>query len=276
MGKKLKRRIAVIFISAGVAVAVILLLDGLLSTTAKRVSAGAEQHIITKAVDFLKGYGYECGSGPAEVFDYTVPTEFDSVMTIYNDLQKSQGFDLEKYKGKTVKRFSFKIENYPDVAEDVFADILFSDGEIIGGDIPRFSVIADLVPAARQIRPRDAERRVLVSESHQFGVFVRACPDVDVFFAVDDRSAIACVRVFRLFQIHIHAVHIARFALVLDLMPLRIHIRCKDLDDRPLLKSSDAAAVRGSALSECNAVRVDHARLIGGRMAYGERQLGQH
>lgn len=56
-------------------------------------------------------------------------------MTIYNDLQKSQGFDLEKHKGKTVKRFSFKIENYPDVAEDVFADILFSDGEIIGGDI---------------------------------------------------------------------------------------------------------------------------------------------
>lgn len=135
MGKRLKRRIAVIFISAGVAVAVILLLDGLLSTTAKRVSAGAEQHIITKAVDFLKGYGYECGREPAEVFDYTVPTEFDSVMTIYNDLQKSQGFDLEKYKGKTVKRFSFKIENYPDVAEDVFADILFSNGEIIGGDI---------------------------------------------------------------------------------------------------------------------------------------------
>ncbi len=135
MGKRLKRRIAVIFISAGVAVAIILLLDGLLSTTAKRVSACAEQYTIARMVEFLKKYGYECGSGPDEICEYTVPAEFDNVMTIYNDLQKSQGFDLEKYKGKTVKRFSFKIENYPDVAEDVFADILFFDREIIGGDI---------------------------------------------------------------------------------------------------------------------------------------------
>ena len=135
MGKRLKKRIAVIFISAGVAVAVILLLDGLLSSTAKRVSACAEQHTVTRMVDFLKGYGYECDEAPDEVCDQTLPTEFDRVMTIYNDLQKSQGFDLEKYKGKTVKRFSFKIKNYPDTDEEVFADILFFDGEIIGGDV---------------------------------------------------------------------------------------------------------------------------------------------
>ena len=135
MGKNLKRRIAVIFIGAGVAAAVILLLDGLLSSTAKRVSAQSEQHIITKMAEFLKGYGYECEEMPDEVCDYTIPTEFDGVMTIYNDLQKSQGFDLEKYKGKAVRRFSFKIKNYPDTDEEVFANLLFLDGEIIGGDV---------------------------------------------------------------------------------------------------------------------------------------------
>ena len=53
----------------------------------------------------------------------------------YNDLQKSQGFDLEEYAGKTVERYTFRLNNYPEVKSEVFANVLVFNGKIIGGDI---------------------------------------------------------------------------------------------------------------------------------------------
>jgi len=50
-------------------------------------------------------------------------------------LQKSQGYDLSSYAGKTVMRYVYKINNFPGATEPVYATILMYKNKIIGGDI---------------------------------------------------------------------------------------------------------------------------------------------
>ena len=68
-----------------------------------------------------------------------IPAEPSDVFTRYNALQKSQGYDLEQYAGKTVMRYVYKVNNYPDATDPVYATILVYKGKIIGGDITNTS-----------------------------------------------------------------------------------------------------------------------------------------
>ena len=52
-----------------------------------------------------------------------------------NELQKSQGFDLTDYAGKSVTIYNYKVLNYPENSEYVYATLIVLDGVIIGGDI---------------------------------------------------------------------------------------------------------------------------------------------
>ena len=65
--------------------------------------------------------------------------KFDAVTQKYNDLQKSQGFNLEKYKNKTVKRYTYTVSGLPDnmsLPEDgVLLTLLVYKDKIIGGDL---------------------------------------------------------------------------------------------------------------------------------------------
>lgn len=85
---------------------------------------------------FLKQFGWEVRPEPEEVAEITIPCEFDQVYQKYNDLQKEQGFDLFKYRGKRVKRWTYVVTNYPG-AEGVLvrANLLIYRNRIIGGDI---------------------------------------------------------------------------------------------------------------------------------------------
>ena len=86
-------------------------------------------------VQFLTSYGWEVVSSPAETGQVRIPAESSEVFSRYNDLQKSQGYDLTQYQGKTVMRYVYKIKNYPGATEPVYATLLISNNHIIGGDI---------------------------------------------------------------------------------------------------------------------------------------------
>ena len=64
-----------------------------------------------------------------------IPQEPSDVFNRYNDLQKSAGYDLQPYTGKTAMRYVYKITNYPGTTDPVYATLLVLNGEIIGGDI---------------------------------------------------------------------------------------------------------------------------------------------
>ena len=64
-----------------------------------------------------------------------IPTEQTPVYSRYNDLQKSQGYDLTEYAGKTVMRYVYEVNNFPDAQQPVYATLLVYKNRIIGGDI---------------------------------------------------------------------------------------------------------------------------------------------
>ena len=52
-----------------------------------------------------------------------------------NELQKSAGYDLSQYAGKTVMRYVYKVNNFPGATEPVYATLLVYKNQVIGGDI---------------------------------------------------------------------------------------------------------------------------------------------
>ena len=86
-------------------------------------------------IQFLASFGWEVVSSPTETNQVRIPAEASEVFDRYNTLQKTMGYDLTPYQGKTVMRYVYKIKNYPGATEPVYATILISSNQVIGGDI---------------------------------------------------------------------------------------------------------------------------------------------
>ncbi len=129
----------------GIAVIALVALLILMPTT-KEVSAGAIledngtinfEKIKTNEnrLEFLSQFGWDAGKEAVEEVEVRIPTDFDKVMNSYNEVQKAQGLDLAKYKGKTATRYTYQINNYPDYEGTVYANIIVYKNRVIGGDI---------------------------------------------------------------------------------------------------------------------------------------------
>lgn len=128
-----KKKIAMILGAIAAVIAVIVLLfsgRGSVSTIGSNTVNSNDDR-----VQFLSGFGWEVVSSPAETSQVRIPAESSEVFDRYNTLQKSMGYDLSAYQGKTVMRYVYKIKNYPGATEPVYATILISSNQVIGGDI---------------------------------------------------------------------------------------------------------------------------------------------
>lgn len=126
-----KKTLTLVGILAGLIVAVILLFGGSNSaeTSAPTVSGNDAR------VQFLKDLGWDAAASPVEANQVKIPDQTTEVFDRYNALQKSQGYDLTQYAGKSVMRFVYKINNYPGATEPVYATLLVYKNRIIGGDV---------------------------------------------------------------------------------------------------------------------------------------------
>ena len=86
-------------------------------------------------VAFLQGFGWQVTTSPTESGQVRIPKVPTEVYDRYNALQKSQGYDLSQYAGKTVMRYVYRITNYPGATEPVYATLLIYKDQIIGGDV---------------------------------------------------------------------------------------------------------------------------------------------
>ena len=86
-------------------------------------------------VAYLESLGWEVDPEPVESQEVRIPEELPEVLVRYNELQKSQGFDLTEYAGKTVERYVYEVTNYPDTTDSYFATILVWKDAVIGGDV---------------------------------------------------------------------------------------------------------------------------------------------
>lgn len=139
-GDKLKKLIPIVFAVIAVFVAVFIFV----SHGNKNVTSSTKNGISLKAGDseeriaFLSQFGWEVSNDPLEVSEIIIPYEFDETYEKYNELQSQQNFDLSKYKGVRVKRWTYEILNYPGYENFdglIRANILVYDGKVIGGDV---------------------------------------------------------------------------------------------------------------------------------------------
>ena len=86
-------------------------------------------------VAYLESWGWLVSEEPASVEEILIPETLDGSYQEYLDLQKSQGFDLTAYAGKTVKRYTYAVHNYPGLQENIWASLLMDKKTVIGGEI---------------------------------------------------------------------------------------------------------------------------------------------
>ena len=84
---------------------------------------------------FIAQFGWQVENEPLEAVEVSVPETFDNVYLGYNEMQKEQGLNLSKYKGKTVTRYTYKVMNYPDYDGTVYLSLLVYKNKVVGGDV---------------------------------------------------------------------------------------------------------------------------------------------
>ena len=92
---------------------------------------------IAECLSFLAANGWKTEDAPCEIAEVRIPERFDAVYGVYNELQRSQGFDLAPYRGKYAQKFVFRLTEYPGAkdADGIRATLFVCGGKIIGGDI---------------------------------------------------------------------------------------------------------------------------------------------
>ena len=127
-----KKKIIMILAAVVVVIAGLFLLLGGNDST-PTVSTGVANNDARLA--FLKSFGWEVTTSPVESGQVRIPAAGNEVFDRYNQLQKSQGYDLSAYGGKTVMRYVYQINNYPGATAPVYATLLVYKNQVIGGDV---------------------------------------------------------------------------------------------------------------------------------------------
>ena len=99
------------------------------STAPKKVKTNEDR------IAYLESYGWQVEAEPMAVEELLIPEEFDETYEEYLALQQSQGFDLNEYRGKRVKRYTYEITNYPTGETGVQAALLIYKNRVIGGEV---------------------------------------------------------------------------------------------------------------------------------------------
>ena len=86
-------------------------------------------------IAFLSQFGYTVETEAIEETEVVIPKEFDKVFAAYNELQKAEGLDLGRYKGKKLMRYTYRVTNYPGYDKEVYASLLVYKNKVVGGDV---------------------------------------------------------------------------------------------------------------------------------------------
>ena len=125
----LKKILLILGAAAAVILAMILVLGGNSHPAQAPVSGNQAR------VQFLQELGWQVSQEPSQAGQVKIPRETSQIYERYNNLQKSQGYDLSQYAGKKVMRYVYPVSNYPGATAPVYATLLVLEDRIIGGDI---------------------------------------------------------------------------------------------------------------------------------------------
>lgn len=86
-------------------------------------------------IDYLSAYGWQVSEEPVATQELLIPEEMGDSYTEYLSLQNGQGFDLQKYAGKRVKRYTYEVLNYPTGETGVQVNLLLCKNTVVGGEV---------------------------------------------------------------------------------------------------------------------------------------------
>ena len=84
---------------------------------------------------YLQEWGWQVSPQATLVEELELPKEFGPEYSQYLELQTGQGFDLAKYAGKRVRRYTYEVENYPTGEDGVIAHLLVCKNRVVGGEV---------------------------------------------------------------------------------------------------------------------------------------------
>lgn len=82
---------------------------------------------------FLEEMGYQTEKRAYLEERVVLPEEFDAYYQEYEALQKKQGFSLEAYRGKRVKKYTYRIIGQAE--DNLYANLFFYKNRLIGADL---------------------------------------------------------------------------------------------------------------------------------------------
>ncbi len=85
-------------------------------------------------IAFIESFGLKVKETPVTEESYTMPDDFDRIISGYNEIQKAQGLDLTKYKNKRVTHYAYEVTNY-DYDGTVYVNLCVYKNRIVACDI---------------------------------------------------------------------------------------------------------------------------------------------
>lgn len=86
-------------------------------------------------VAYLLDWGWQVSPQAVLVEELELPKELGPEYSQYLELQSGQGFDLTKYAGKRVRRYTYEVLNHPTGETGVVAHLLICKNRVIAGEI---------------------------------------------------------------------------------------------------------------------------------------------
>ena len=128
-----KKTAVCILVAAAVLLALIVILAARGGEDSGTVS-GSSLNSCEDRVAYLSQLGWTVDPASETEQDIVIPKTFSQVYEKYNELQKSQGFNLSEYCGLDAKIYSYTVTNHPS-GEAATAQLILLSGQVIGGDI---------------------------------------------------------------------------------------------------------------------------------------------
>ena len=86
-------------------------------------------------VEYLTQLGWQTDSQPMETLDLQLPQELAETWGEYAAMQTAQGMPFADYAGQPVRRYTYRVTNYPGMEKGVQANLYLCGDVLIGGDI---------------------------------------------------------------------------------------------------------------------------------------------
>ncbi len=97
---------------------------------------GTDAEVNERNLELLYNHGWEVAEKPEEISRLSIPHEFDGVFSVYQELEKKAGFNLESHKGKPATRYTYTVLNHRDSSRGlVRANVFVTKDGIIAADI---------------------------------------------------------------------------------------------------------------------------------------------